>query len=81
MAQGDEQDGDASGETMIRSPSYAARLRREALRLMREVEAQAAYCNDILSRSTGDLVLRATICKGFAESAERIFERLRKAGF
>ena len=68
-------------QAMIRSPSYAARLRREALRLMREVEAQAAICRDGKKRNAFDLKIRAYLCQQHAIKAERIFERLRKAGF
>ena len=66
---------------MITSPAYAKRLRRKALRLMSEVEAQAdiACANPV--RRAIELELRAALCADLARDAERIFERLRRSGF
>lgn len=68
-------------QAMIRSRSYAARLRREALRLMRDAWSQAQLVCDYSARGSPEQSLRAGMCADMARTAERIFERLRKAGF
>ena len=68
-------------QAMIRSPSYAARLRREALRLMRDVWAQAEIVCTNHGRRSKELEARISIGVALSLKAQGILERLRKAGF